>query len=385
MKLAIRLALALWLATAAAVALEIRIMVPPAGEVLLGEVEVVAEVIAERPPRFIELIVDGQSAGRLDRGPYRWIVDLGDRTAPHSLEVRGEDAEGRPSSSVLESPGVRVDSEIEVELVPLYVTVTRDGAAIETLERGDFTLLDDGRREKIVTFERGDVPLTAVLLLDVSESMQGRQLDGALAGVRAFIDGMQSLDQAMLLLFSDQVQRATPFTGFPELLRAGLEGVTAEGGTAVNDHLYLALELLAARRGRRVIVLLSDGLDSASVLAMKDVLSTGRRGSTLIYWLRLPLTAGQSFSSAWRGASEHRREMADLERAVRRSGGQIVTLGRIDEALVAFERILAELRGQYVLGYYPTVDRDDGSWHRVRVRVAQPGLEVRYRDGYVDD
>lgn len=385
MKLAIRLALALWLATAAAVALEIRIMVPPAGEVLLGEVEVVAEVIAERPPRFIELIVDGQSAGRLDRGPYRWIVDLGDRTAPHSLEVRGEDAEGRPSSSVLESPGVRVDSEIEVELVPLYVTVTRDGAAIETLERGDFTLLDDGRREKIVTFERGDVPLTAVLLLDVSESMQGRQLDGALAGVRAFIDGMQSLDQAMLLLFSDQVQRATPFTGFPELLRAGLEGVTAEGGTAVNDHLYLALELLAARRGRRVIVLLSDGLDSASVLAMKDVLSTGRRGSTLIYWLRLPLTAGQSFSSAWRGASEHRREMADLERAVRRSGGQIVTLGRIDEALVAFERILAELRGQYVLGYYPTVDRDDGSWHRVRVRVAQPGVEVRYRDGYVDD
>ncbi|MCZ6507418.1 MAG: VWA domain-containing protein [Acidobacteria bacterium] len=385
MKLAIRLALALWLATAAAVALEIRIMVPPAGEVLLGEVEVVAEVIAERPPRFIELIVDGQSAGRLDRGPYRWIVDLGDRTAPHSLEVRGEDAEGRPSSSVLESPGVRVDSEIEVELVPLYVTVTRDGAAIETLERGDFTLLDDGRREKIVTFERGDVPLTAVLLLDVSESMQGRQLEGALAGVRAFIDGMQSLDQAMLLLFSDQVQRATPFTGFPELLRAGLEGVTAEGGTAVNDHLYLALELLAARRGRRVIVLLSDGLDSASVLAMKDVLSTGRRGSTLIYWLRLPLTAGQSFSSAWRGASEHRREMADLERAVRRSGGQIVTLGRIDEALVAFEHILAELRGQYVLGYYPTVDRDDGSWHRVRVRVAQPGVEVRYRDGYVDD
>ena len=161
--------------------------------------------------------------------------------------------------------------------------------------------------------------------------------------------------------------------------------MTAEGGTAVNDHLYLALELLAARRGRRVIVLLSDGLDSASVLGMKDVLSAGRRGSTLIYWLRLPLTAGQSFSSAWRGASEHRREMADLERAVRRSGGQIVTLGRIDEALVAFEHILAELRGQYVLGYYPTVDRDDGSWHRVRVRVAQPGVEVRYRDGYVDD
>jgi Ca-activated chloride channel homolog len=284
-----------------------------------------------------------------------------------------------------ETVDIQVDAEIEVELVPLYVTATRGDAGVDTLRREDFTLLDDGEPQAIVTFERGDVPLTAVLLLDVSESMQGRQLAGALAGARAFVDAMQPLDQAMLLLFSDRVRRATPFTGFPEILRAGLQGVSATGGTAVNDHLFLALKLLEARRGRRVVVLLSDGLDSSSVLAMRNVLAAGRRSSALVYWLRLPLTAGRGFSTAWSDAEEHRQELADLENAVERSGGQIVTLTRVDEALAAFERILSELRGQYVLGYYPTADRDEGSWHRVRVRVAQPGVELRYRDGYVDD
>jgi Ca-activated chloride channel family protein len=280
---------------------------------------------------------------------------------------------------------IQVDAAIEVELVPLYVTATRNGARLDSLQRADFSLFDDGEPQEIITFERGDVPLTATLLLDVSESMQGLQLEGALAGARAFVDAMRPLDQAMLLLFSDRVRRATPFTGFPEILRAGLQGVSATGGTAVNDHLFLALELLEARRGRRVVVLLSDGLDSASVLPMRDVLATARRSSALVYWLRLPLTAGRSFSTAWRSAAEHRTEIETLERTVTRSGGQIVPLGRTSEALAAFEAILEELRGQYVLGYYPTVDRDDGSWRRVRVRVDAPDVELRYRDGYLDD
>jgi Ca-activated chloride channel family protein len=284
-----------------------------------------------------------------------------------------------------ENLDVQIDAEVEVELVPLYVTVTQQGESVDTLQRADFTLSDDGEPQEIVTFERGDVPLTAVLLLDVSESMQGRQLDGALAGARAFIDAMQPLDQAMALLFSDRVQRASPFTGFRDILSAGLRGIEATGGTAVNDHLYLALKLLAPRKGRRVIVLLSDGLDVSSVLAMDDVMTAAQRSSALVYWLRLPLPEGRSFSTAWRGAKEHRAELLHLERVVERSGGQVVPLARIDEALAAFELILSELRGQYVLGYYPTVDRGDGSLHRVRVRVAQPGVEVRYRDVYVDE
>ena len=370
-------------------ALDVRIMRPLAGEVLLGEIEVVVDVVAEALPRsgelWVELWVDGRSVGRLDSGPYRWIVDFGERAARHRLEVRGGEASGELSSATLETPGLAIDNEIEVELVPVYVTASHDGEPVATLKRDDFTLSDDGKREDIVTFERGDVPLTAALLVDASESMLGRPLESALAGTRDFVAGMEELDQAMLLLFSDRVIRATPLTGFPEILEAALAGVTAGGGTAINDHLYLALELLEQRRGRRVIVLLSDGLDSSSVLAMKDVLEVGRRSSALLYWLRVPLkTKGRLFSSAWRSGTQHRQEMELLEKTVRRSGGQIVALARVEEALDAFRRILDELRGQYVLGYYPTVDRDDGSWHSVEVKVARPGVKLRYRDGYVD-
>jgi Ca-activated chloride channel family protein len=366
-------------------ALDVRIMQPLAGEVLLGEVEIVIDVVAEASPAVVELSVDGRSVGRLDRGPYRWIVDFGERAAPHRLEARGEDSSGSVSTATLETPGLAIDSEIEVELVPLYVTVSHDGEPVAALEREDFTLRDNGQRQRIVTFERGDVPLTAALLVDASESMLGRPLDNALAGARDFVAGMEELDQAMLLLFSDRVSRATPLTGFPEILEAALAGVNAGGGTAVNDHLFLALELLEQRRGRRVIVLLSDGLDSSSVLAMKDVLEAGRQSSALVYWLRLPLkTEGRRFTSAWRSSAQHREEMLLLERTVHRSGGQIVALARVEEALDAFRRILDELRGQYVLGYYPTVDRDDGSWHSVEIKVSRPGVKLRYRDGYVD-
>jgi len=364
--------------------LEVRILSPAAGRPAIGEVEVVADVLGAGPTTTVELILDGRSLGRLDRPPYRWIADLGERAVEHLLEVRAVGTEGA-TASVLEIPGLQIDEEIEVELVPLYVTVTRDGEPVDSLSREDFTLLDEGVEQEIITFERGDVPLTAALLLDASESMIGPPIESALAGAREFVRGMQPLDQAMLVLFSDRINRATPFTGFRQILEVGLEGVTPAGGTAINDNLFLALELLDEQRGRRVVVLLSDGLDIASAVPMREVLETGRRSPALIYWLHLPLeAAGRKFSSAWRSSAEHHEEIRLLERAVRRSGGQIVPLNRVEEALEAFRAILTELRGQYVLGYYPTEERDDGSWHPVRVRVSQPGLDVRYRDGYVD-
>ncbi len=370
---------------AAALAVDVLFESPPPGEPVFGEVEVAAEVFAQAPIERVVLSVDGRVVGELARPPFRWRVDIGQSNREHRFEVFAEDTAGDSEWAVLVTPAIPIDLSVELALQQLYVTVTRGERRVLDLGPQDFAVFDDGERQRLVTFERGDVPLVALVLLDASDSMRGRRLAAAAAGAEAFIAGLEELDQAKLLLFSDHVVHSTPFTNFAEVLRAGLSGVEARGGTALNDHLYLALKLLDERQGRRVVILLSDGIDVASVLRMREVLRSARRSQALIYWLRLGGVRGdREMFSSWRDDKAHREELELLEQAVVESGGRAVQLDRIEEAEDAFRRILAELREQYVLGFYPSTGRGDGSWHRIKVRLAGSGLKVRAREGYVD-
>ncbi len=381
--LAAPIVLALW--ATASPAIEVTIIDPSPGEVVFGEVEIAAEIYSEAGVRRVEFFVDGRFLGALEKPPWRLQADVGEDNAEHRFEVVAEGVDGSRGSALLVSPRIEVDAEIELELQQLYVTVTRGDARVLDLTADDFAVFDQDNEQKLVTFEGGDVPLVALLLVDASNSMRGDRLAAAVAGAQAFIAGMNELDQAKLLMFSDRVRHSTPFTNFAEVLQTGLAGVRASGNTALNDHLYLALQQLDQRQGRRVVVLLSDGIDVASVLRASEVLRAARRSQALIYWLRLgSLNARGAHSSAWRDAEEHRREYQFLTETVEQSGGRILTLSHIDETAAAFAGVLEELREQYVLGYYPSVSRGDGSWHEVEVRVRGRGLRVRTREGYFD-
>ncbi len=372
----------LWAATAVADPPAVTLVSPAPGEPMFGEVEVIAEVVADHQVRRVTFWLDGRVVGELREPPYRLRVDVGMRSSEHRFEVVAEDVAGGEGRSLLVSPRLDINLALELELQQLYVTVTRRGQRVLYLAAEDFTVLDRDQPQRLVTFERGDVPLTALLLVDASDSMRGKRLAAAVAGAQAFIAGMEQLDQAKLILFADRVLHTSPFTNFASVLATGLAGVEAAGSTALNDHLYLGLKLLERRQGRRVVILLSDGVDVASVLGMKQVLATARRSPALIYWLRLGGDAGGQ-SSAWRGVDSHRSEFQLLESGVAASGGRVLVLKSISETAAAFTEILRELRDQYVLGYYPSDNRDDGRWHEVRVRV-QRGLKVRTRQGYVD-
>ncbi len=377
--------LLLWIASAAAGSPSVVLMSPAPGEPVFGEIEVVAEVSSEEEITKVTFLLDDYVVAELSEPPYRVEVDVGERGEGHRFEVIAEDASGETGRTLLVSPELEIDFELELELLQLYVTVSRREQRLLDLNAGDFVVTDDGEQQRLVTFERGDVPLTALLLVDASDSMRGERLDTAIAGAEAFIAGMQELDQAKLVLFAERVLHDSPFTSFAEVLSAGLAGVEARGSTALNDHLYLALKLLEPRQGRRVVILLSDGIDVASVLRMNEVLETLRRSQALVYWLRLggDDTSG-GHSSAWRDAASHRQEFELLERGVEDSGGRILVLSDISQTADAFTEILRELRDQYVLGYYPSNNRGDGDWHRIRVRVKERGLKVRTRQGYVD-
>lgn len=378
---------ALLLASAApAAALDVLLVSPPSGRPALGTVEVAVEVLSERPVARLEVRVDGRRVARLTEPPWRVRVDLGEENREHHFEVLAVDAAGERRSVERTTPALRVDEVMDLALQQLYVTVTDGGRRRVDLERGDFTVFDDGERQELVTFEQGDVPITAALLVDASFSLRGEALRTSVDACRRFIGELGRLDEAAVLLFADGLLYASPFTGDQSVLSEGLDSVRGGGGTAANDHLYLALNLLEQRQGRRVVVLLSDGIDVESSLSVRDVLWKARRSSAQVYWIRLGEEGRPDVArhSAWRSSAEHRDELAGLGRVVQESGGAIYDVAGVEEVGGALAEILALLRDQYVLGYYPTTRRDDESWHSVRVGVSPPGCRVQVRKGYID-
>lgn len=283
-----------------------------------------------------------------------------------------------------------IDEVVEFRLQQLYVTVTdRRGKRVIDLEPEAFQVRDDGAPQRIVTFEGGDLPITAALVVDGSLSMRGAPLRAARSGVEAFARGMEDLDEASVMVFSDRLLRLTPFATFADQIVADLRELEAAGGSAVHDHLYLALKLLEERQGRRVVLLLSDGLDGHSVVSFEQLDRIARVSQSLVYWIRVresqPVRAAgltlMSFVGPVRGARDYR----SLEKLVKRSGGRIVEIDSLADVEWAFREVLAELREQYAIGYYPSPPHSgSGRFRPVSVKVDERGLKVRAREGYVD-
>lgn len=350
---------------------------------VFGETEVKALVMTEEPIRRVEFYVDEELVGTLSRPPYELLVDVGEENVDREFRVLAWGRWGGFGRASMTTRRLEVADQFEVALKQLFVTVDQSNRRVLDLGRQHFNVFDGGVKQQLVTFERGDVPITAVVLLDASESMRGRYLEAALAGSQVFLSAMNPLDEAMVMLFADRALAVTPFSSDAGLLMDRLSGVVARGGTALNDHLYASLRLLDRMQGRRVVILLSDGADVLSVLRMRDVIWKVRRSDALIYWIRLQ-QQNADFSSAWRSFQANREEWEGLERAVRESGGAVQILDAVEEIEPAFEQIMAELRSQYVLGYYPSRSESDGSWRPVRVKVSIPAAKVRFRAGYID-
>ena len=380
--------LAVVLLASQAVALEVWIERPRPSEFVVGQVEVLIRAAPEEEVGTVQLMVDGRQVALFDRPPFRVAVDVGQENTEHEFEVLVRSVAGELKSATVVTPALRIDEVVDLGLQQLYVTVSGFGKRVLDLAEEDFRILDEGKRQEIVTFERGDIPLTATLLLDCSLSMKGDRLAAALQGANEFVEGMKPLDQAMVMLFSDRLLRATEFSEDREMLSQALTRVEAAGGTSINDHLFLALSRLEAVQGRRVVVLFSDGSDVHSVLPMEGVLQKARSSRALIYWIQLRDPGEDSevpeYTSSWRNVEANRREFKDLRLAIQESGGRIEVVESLEELEEAFAGILAELREQYVLGYYPSEAKHDGGWRDVRVRVEKSGLDVRTRGGYFD-
>lgn len=255
-----------------------------------------------------------------------------------------------------------------VDLVEAYVTVVdRVGRPVEGLQAGDFELTEDGRPQAIQAFAAGDFSLAIALAVDHSASMAGRPLTLAVAAARGFLDRLRPDDQAMAIGISSDVEVAAPLSTDRDRLAEALAGLQPWGATSLNDAIVAALDLIGPGKGRRALIVLSDGEDRYSGTSEAGVLERARRAGVLVY----PIAVG-------------RHDSALFPRLAVLTGGRSFHPSDPKRLARALDDISRELRHQYLLGYAPARGQEPGAetWHAIQVRVRRPDVQVRARDGY---
>jgi Ca-activated chloride channel homolog len=274
-----------------------------------------------------------------------------------------------------------VTLRMDVKLVSIFVNVTdQNGAIVGELTRNDFAVSEDGRPQQIAVFERqSELPLNLTLAIDTSDSVykdRAVEQEAAKRFVRAL---MRPQDQMSLIQFATDVTELTKFTNQPAVIGRGLDHLRGGDATALYDAIYLASQRLGGKDGRKVLVLISDGGDTAEDMTYDQALEQALRNSVMIYSIiDVPIEA-----SAGRDlGGEHA-----LISLAEQTGGKsfYASDGGLDKA---FARVSEDLRTQYLLGYYPRNQEPGLNFHRLRVtipRAAAQAFNIRYRTGYYAD
>jgi Ca-activated chloride channel family protein len=270
---------------------------------------------------------------------------------------------------------------MDVDLVNVFVSVTdRNGAVLSGLARSDFALAEDGRPQRIAVFERSsDLPLNLTLAIDTSGSVRKDITSEARAAGQFARALLRPQDQISLLQFSSHVRELAPFTNQMSRIDRGLGRLRPGSATALYDAIRQASEGLAGWPGRKVLVLVSDGDDTAGDATYAQALQQALRSGVMIYAIiDVPIAA-----SAGRDLGGEHALIALAEQTGGRSF--YVSDGGLDKA---FQQVSDDLRTQYLLGYYPVDQKPGGAFHRIQVTVpgcASPEIQIRHRPGYYAD
>jgi len=274
--------------------------------------------------------------------------------------------------------------KVNVKLVNVFATVTdANGAPVSTLKQDDFQVFEDGIPQQIAVFHReSELPLSIVVAIDTSLSTRGDQrleLESARRFAHAIL---RPIDGLSLFQFSEVVDQLTPFTADLRTIDRAINRVHSGAATALYDTLYLASDALLERRGRKVMVVITDGGDTVSKVNYQEAIREAQEAEVILYSIIIvPIE-----NSAGRDTGgEHA-----LITLSRDTGGKYYYASGMEQLDAAFRQISDELRTQYLIAYYPSRRVADSDFRRIEIKIdpttkdyPNPSeLVVRHRTGY---
>ncbi len=277
-----------------------------------------------------------------------------------------------------------------VNLVNVLATVRgKNGALLGNLQQSDFKVFEEGKEQEIRYFAReSNLPLTIGMLIDVSGSMDGLIPAEQRAGSKFFEQVLRNDDLAFIISFGKDSELLQDSTNSLRLLERGLSELklnvpvgglhpgpvpTAanQAGTVLYDAVFLAAdERLRREAGRKVIILITDGVDTGSRISRQKAIEAAQKADAIIYSIYYNPVMGY-------GGDE-----GTLKRMSEETGGRVFSVGRRVNLDEIFNQIQEEMRTQYSVSYSPTNPVKDGSYRKLELKMSNKDYKVQARKGY---
>jgi VWFA-related protein len=306
-----------------------------------------------------------------------------------SAQQSDSNAQQRPQSSQT--------LQVQTSLVNVFTTVRdKHNGIISGLTKDDFKIYEDGQEQKVAYFAKEvDMPITLGMLIDTSGSMENLIDAEHDAATRFLKTVMRPKDEAMVISFDLDADLLADFTEDISVLDRAIRQTTINtagglgpvtpgtipnnnvGGTILYDAIYLAChDQLATEAGRKAVVIITDAEDEGSKVSIKDAIEAAQRADAVIHVLLLADTGGFFARSMGYGGASAAQQMASD------TGGRVIDVHNEKSLETAFDQISEELRSQYVLGYYPSNEKRDGTFRKIKVETTQPDTKILARKGY---
>ena len=347
----------------------------------------------------VAFIADGVPTGTRSSPPWTFDWEAGDGTREHKLDAVATFSDGTQArASVTSGRRIVVDDEIATPVKIYAIARGAKGAYVDDLQKDDLRLYENGRQQGFerCSAERG--PVRIAIVLDTSASMEGEKLRGTIASAIAFLGVLQPKDEGLVMGFSDEVSILEGPTSDRGKLENAIRSVSAHGGSSLYDAIYVAADQLAAFRGRRVLLLLTDGRDeaakgrvAASVHTLEEARDRAIRNDAMVFVIALGNYLAHDAESLAANARArilewdvgHSQPVATIFSSLAATtGGSVLFTPHAEEVRQSFDRIADDLRHQYVLAYLSNDKKHDDSWREIKVVVDRPGVSLTTRTGY---
>ena len=351
----------------------VRILAPEKGSKTSGPTKVVAAVAVPEGKALqkVEFFSNESRVATLYQPPFEQTVNIKSVKTLGYVRVVGTLEDGTVSEDVRYVNAPDYISEVTVDAVELYTSVTEKGRPVQGLQASNFKVFEDGAIQKIESFEFvKNLPLSVGVVLDTSASML-EALPETQKAALAFLDfSIGPKDRAFTVSFDNEPYLLSKPTNRKDKLFRSLAGLRAEGSTALYDAIIYGLYQFTGIKGKKALVLLSDGKDTASKFDFETTTEYVRKAGIQIYAIGLGIS-GADLEVKYK-----------LNKLAQATGGQTFYVDSAKNLEAVYRQINEDLRSQYLLTYYSTNASGKEKWRKVEVKVEPSNLQARTLSGY---
>jgi Ca-activated chloride channel family protein len=351
----------------------VRILAPEKGAKASGPTRVVAAVAVPEGKTLqkLEIYSNERRVATLYQPPFEQTVNIAEGKSLGYVRIVGTLEDGTVSEDLRYVNAPAYISEVSVDAVELYTTVTDKGRPVQGLQASNFKVFEDGAIQKIESFEYvKNLPLTLGVIIDTSASML-ESLPEAQAAALAFLDfSIGPKDRAFTVSFDNEPYLLTKLTNRKDRIFRSLAGLRAEGSTALYDAVIYGLYQFTGVKGKKALVVLSDGKDTASKFDYETLVEYVKKAGISIYGIGLKIS-GADLEVKYK-----------LNKLAQGTGGQTFYVDSAKNLEAVYRQINDDLRSQYMLTYYSTNTTGKDKWRKVEIKVEPTSLQARTITGY---